>query len=248
MLPASVRVAVWASAAFAGQVPLDEVPRRALPDLDHCAGLIDTLRLWRDLGEQIVLVALPRPGDLTGMPQGPVDLVAAATGAEEMVFVPGLGGAMVPTIEPFGPSGDQGWQARWTSYDADPVPTHQVQGVSLPDVELQLRRDVGGLTSELAVAAGVPLSGDDLEAIARRRLSQTEWGVPAGLPSRAVRVIELAGSITSLAEVGLDHRLQAADSAGILQRERILQRLHERAARALAAATNVASMHLVGWR
>ncbi|WP_141785173.1 hypothetical protein [Ornithinicoccus hortensis] len=247
VLPASVRVALWASAAFAGRVPVEDVADRAMPDLDHCTGLTDRLGLWRDLGEQVLLVALPRPGDLTGMPAGPPEMVTAALDAEELVFVPGVGGALVPTIEEFGPPGDRGWQARWTGYDADPVPSHVVQAVALPDVELALRRAAADLTGRLAETSGAPLAGEGLERLARRTVAQ-DWGVPEGLPSRAVRVIELAGSLTSLAEIGLDGRLQSVDSSTTLQRERILQELHDRAAQALVAATNVAALHLAGWR
>lgn len=242
-----MRVALWTSAAYAGQVALDDVPHRALPDIDHCTGLAERIGLWRDLGEQVLLVALPRPGDLTSMPKGPVEFVAAATASEELVFVPGVGGALVPTVEEFGPEGDRGWQVRWSGYDTAPVPSHVVQGVALPDVELQLRREVGALTAELAAGSFTPMSGHDLESVARRAVDQA-WGVPAGLPPRAIRVIELAGTITSLAGLGLDRRLQSIDSSGTLQRERILQQLHDRAAHALVAATNVASMHLAGWR
>lgn len=245
-LPASVRVALWATAAYAGQLPVEDVPARALPDVDHHEGLVDRLALWRDLGEPLVLVALPRPGDVTGMPRGSEDLLAAATDAEELVFVPGLGGALVPFIEPFGPPGDQGWRARWEAFDADPVPQHVVQAVALPDVELRLRREVAGLTGELATS-GQPLSGHDLEGRTRRTLDE-DWALPEGLPPRAVRVIQLAGSITSLAGAGLHPRLQVADGHGTLQRERILQQLRDRASAALVAAANVGSMHLVGWR
>lgn len=247
VLPASVRVALWASAAFAGRVPVDDVADRAMPDLDHCTGLTDRLSLWRDLGEQVLLVALPRPGDLTGMPGGSSEMVTAAVDAEEIVFVPGVGGALVPSIEEFGPAGDRGWQAAWIAYDADPVPTHVVQAVALPDVELALRREAAELTGRLAATSTAPMAADGLERLARRAVSQ-DWGVPEGLPPRAIRVIELAGSLTSLAEIGLDGRLQSIDSSGTLQRERILQELHDRAAHALVAATNVASMHLAGWR
>lgn len=247
VLPASVRVAIWASAALSGRLPVEDVAEHAMPDLDHCTGLVETLQLWRDLGEQVVLVALPRPGDLTGMPRGPVELVAAATEAEELVFVPGLGGALVPTIERFGPAGDEGWQARWTSFDADPVPAHVVQAVALPDVELQLRRDVTSLAGELSATARLPLAGHQMERAAREQLAE-DWGLPEGLPPRAVRVIELAGRITSLADVGLDSRLQSVDSSGTLQRERILQQLHDRASAALVTATTVACLQLAGWR
>ena len=73
-------------------------------------------------------------------------------------------------------------------------------------------------------------------------------GNPRSPADEAVRVIELAGSITSLAEAGLDGRLQAVDSTTTLQRERLLHRLHGHAAAALTAATNLASLHLAGWR
>ena len=80
-LPASVRVALWSTTVLTGRLPAGELPRRALPDLDECVGLVETVRTWADLGEHAVLVALPRPGDLTGMPSGPAELPAAATRA-----------------------------------------------------------------------------------------------------------------------------------------------------------------------
>lgn len=247
VLPASVRVALWATAALAGRLRPEEVAGRALPDLDHCDGLAPRLDLWGGLGERIVLVALPRPGDLTSMPKGPAELLAAATEAEELVYVPGLGGALVPTIEQYGPEGDQGWQARWTAFDADPVPLHVVEQLALPDVELQLRRDIAALTEELVATSGRPLRSHGLDDAVRDGLD-ADWGLPEGLPPRALRVVGLAGAITTLAETGLDHRLQSADSSSTLDRERILRALHDRASHALVSATNAAAMHLAGWR
>ncbi|MCK0113752.1 hypothetical protein MWU75_16520 [Ornithinimicrobium sp. F0845] len=246
-LPASVRVALWGTAALAGRLELEAVARRAMPDLDHVDGLVAQLALWRDLGERLILVALPRAGDLTSMPRGPADLIAAATESEELVYVTGLGGALVPRIAPFGPEGDQGWEARWTAHDADPVPQHVVQQLSLPDVELQLRREVAELTAELGQAPGQPLSGHGLEAAARDSVD-AQWGLPEGLPPRAIRVIELAGAITGLAGTGLDHRLHSVSSSTTLGREQILRRLHDAGSRALVAATNVGALHLAGWR
>lgn len=246
-LPASVRVSLWGTAALAGTLALSEVAARALPDVDHVEGLEPGLRLWQDLGERLVLVALPRPGDLTSMPRGPAELSAAATEAQELVYVTGIGGALVPQIEAFGPEGDQGWAARWTAHDADPVPQHVVQQLSLPDVELELRREVAALTTALGDAAGGPLSGHGMESLARERLD-TEWGLPPGLPPRAIRVIELAGAMSSLAHTGLDHRLHSIDSSATLGREHLLRQLHDAATRALVSATNVGALHLAGWR
>lgn len=246
-LPASVRVAVWGTAALGGTVPVEEVRRRALPDLDHVTGLEETVRLWRDLGERMVLVALPRPGNLTGLPRGSAEFVAAATEAGETVFVPGLGGALVPQVQPYGPAGDRGWQVTWTAYDTDPVPPHVVQAVSLSDVELALRRDIGRLTDELAATARRPPDGSGMEDRACEDL-HPGWGLPPGVPPRALRVIELAGAVTSLATVGLDGRLQADDSTTTVRREGLLQRLQTQAGSALAAAANVAALHLAAQR
>ena len=46
-LPASVRLALWATASYAGRLPLEEVMSRALPDVDHVGGDVDRLALWR---------------------------------------------------------------------------------------------------------------------------------------------------------------------------------------------------------
>lgn len=247
VLPASVRVAVWATAAFAGRLPVQGVAARALPDLDHVEGLTDTLTAWRDLGEQVVLVGLPRSGDLSSMPRGGPDLVAAAVAAEELVYVPGIGGALVPDITPYGPEDDQGWQAVWHPHVADPVPVHRVQAVSLGDVELGLRRDLAELTQELATVGDQPWDAAGLESLVRRDLDQ-EWGMPSGLAPRAERVIRLAGSMLMLADVGRDARLQTVAASTTVQRERVLARLADRGAHALADAANAAVMDLAGWR
>lgn len=248
VLPASVRVALWATAAFAGHLPLEKVAARALPDIDHVDGLTDTLGTWRDLGEQVVLVALPRPGDISAMPRGGPDLVAAAVTAEELVYVPGIGAALVPEITAYGPEGDQGWQAVWRGHVTEPVPVHRVQAVSLPEVELGLRRDLAALTQELAAVPDQPWAGAELESLVRRDLGSSDWGLPHGVPQRAERVVRLAGSMLALADVGRDSRLQTVASSTTVHRERILARVADRGASALADAANVTAMHLAGWR
>src|ERR1035437_4055841 len=108
VLPVCVRLALWATAAYAGQLTVGQAVDRTHPDVDHVSGDLDRLSLWRDLGERAVLVALPRPGNLSGMPRGSAELIAAATDAGECVYVPGIGAALVPTIENFGLPDDQG--------------------------------------------------------------------------------------------------------------------------------------------
>ncbi len=249
-LPASVRVALWATAAFAGRADVSTVVDRALPDLDHVEGLTEPLGMWQGLGERAVLVALPRPGDLTGMPRGSADLLAAASEAAECVFIPGLGGALVPEIAPFGPAGDQGWSARWTLHDAEPFPTHRTQALDLGQVELGLRTELATHTEALLAAGGVPFGDAAQERLAGlRRTSQAQpWGLPAGLPGRAERLIALAAGVLTLTDAGLDPALDSVDLATTASRGQTLRRLQAVAATALADATNTAVLHLAGWR
>lgn len=245
-LPASVRVALWASAALNGHGDLDSVAVKALPDMDDVTGLSRCITLWRDVGERVVLVALPRPGHLAGMPSGPVEMTAAAHKVHEVVFVPGLGGALVPDISDYGPAGDRGWRADWTAYPSDPMPQHVVQAMSVADVELRLRTSLAELTSHLEMTPGSTMAGAAAEVFARRRVSAS-WGMPDGLPSRCGRVIALAGSVITLSDIGLQDAMQSVSSASTQSREVLLRRMHDEAAAALAVATNVAAMHFAGW-
>lgn len=254
VLPASVRVALWGTAALAGRVPLEEVRDRALPDLDACAGLLEQLGLWRDLGERVVLVALPRAGDVTGLPPGGPELLAAATRAQECVLVPGLGGALVPHLEQFGPPGDQGWSVRWQAFPADPLPTHRVEALDLGQVELALRSGLAEQTAALAQVGGVPFGGGAEVSSARARAAvragtlRGPWGLPDGVPPRAVRVVDLAGTVLELTDAGLDDGAQSLDVATTTARTRALRDLQGAATRALADATNAAALSLAGWR
>lgn len=246
-LPASVRVALWGTEVLAGRLPAGQLARRALPDVDECHGLGEQVGLWRDLGERTVLVALPRPGDLTGMPQGSSELAAAAARAEECVFVPGVGGALVPEIEQFGPPGDRGWLARWSAFEAAPVATHRVEALDLGAIELQLRRELAALTDALASAGGPPFGPAADRGAARARATCTgagSWGLPDGLPPRAVRVIDLAGTVLLLTDAGLDTVTSSLDVSTTVRRTDLLRRLQAHAGRALADATNAAVLHL----
>jgi len=108
-LPLSVRFALWATVSVRGEVDPDDAVVAAHPDVDDISGEpAGRLELWRDFGESAVLVALPRPGDLTGMPRTSLDGSGAAADAGECVFVPGMGGLLVPTLTTFGPEGDEG--------------------------------------------------------------------------------------------------------------------------------------------
>lgn len=246
-LPASIRVALWSTQVLAGRVAAADLPRLALPDLDECTGLRETVELWASLGERVVLAALPRPGDLTGLPAGPVDLVRAATEAEECVYVPGVGGALVPTLARFGPVGDQGWLASWTAYPAGPVPTHRIEALDLGHIERALRTELGELTEQLLRTGAPPFGRSAENGAARARAVRSgagAWALPDGLPPRALRVIDLAGTVLALAEASLDPQLESVDAASTSHRALLLRRLRDHALTALADGTNAAALHL----
>jgi hypothetical protein len=59
-----------------------------------------------------------------------------------------------------------------------------------------------------------------------------------------VRVIDLAGTVLTLTDAGLDTVTSSLDASTVSRRADLLRRLQARAAHALADATNAASMHL----
>ena len=248
ILPVSVRLALWATAAYAGRLPMKDVPGRAHPDIDHVDGDLDHLALWRDVGERVVLVALPRPGQLSGMPRGSAQLIAAATDAGECVFVPGVGGALVPTIETFGTAGDQGTQVTWTAYDAEPVQTYVLEALSLTEIELSLRQAVLEATALIDALDTKPWNAT-LRSLADD-LSGKGWGLPDGLPPRAHRIMATASQIGTATELGLSIHAESQVLTSQLteQRRLLLTSLDAIADTALAAAATVAALSLAGLR
>lgn len=249
VLPLCARLALWATAAYAGQLTLDAAVQRAHPDLDDVTGELDRLSLWRDLGERAVLVALPRPGNLSGMPRGSADLVAAATEAGECVYVPGIGGALVPTIEHFGPTDDQGTRVTWSAYDCDPVAAHTLEALSLSEIERAFRQQLMEHTRAIENLDARPWANSVFRSLADE-LTVSQWGLPAGLPARATKIITMAASVGVATEVGLSDQAQSQvlTAAVAAQRAILLTSLDASADEALAAATTVAALSLAGLR
>jgi len=248
VLPVSVRLALWATAAYAGQLPLEDAVRRAHPDLDDVGGDLGRLSVWRDLGERAVLVALPRPGHLSGMPRGSAELIAAATEAGECVYVPGVGGALVPTIETYGPDGDRGTRVTWSAYDADPVPTHLLEALSLGEIELRFRQDLMEATARIDALDTKPWTAT-LRSMAERRPGGA-WGLPPDLPPRAQSIMSTAARIGVATDLGLSSHAesQVLTSALTEQRRRLLTDLNAIADGAMEGAATAAALSLAGLR
>ena len=249
-LPASVRLALWMTASWRGDLGTTEALGRAFPDLDHVAGDLGRLDVWRDLGERALFVALPRPGDISRMPRGSAAATAHAADAGECVFVAGIGGALVPTLTEFGPEGDTGVRADWTAYEADPLPRHRMEMLDLREIERELMTRLREHTARFEEVGGHPW-GDEARAEAQADLDTALWGIPPATPGRALRLMSLAANLARVA-----HRNAASTSLGAggldagtaANRTRLLRELAADGDAALADATNVAVMTIAGWR
>lgn len=250
VLPASVRLALWTTAAWHDHLPADRVLARALPDIDHCAGDVGRLTLWHDLGERALFVALPRPGDPTSVPRSSPQGLAAAICAGECVFVAGIGGLLVPTLSAYGPKDDTGLRVDWAAYDSDPTPRHRLEMLDLGHAERTLLASVRRHADDFEAVGGVPWD-DAHRTAAEDRLTTAAWGMPDATPPRAVRVLILAARLAGIADAArvgaaLPRGPVAADPTA--RREALLRSLRDDADHALGVAANVAVMAIAGWR
>jgi hypothetical protein len=172
------------------------------------------------------------------------------------VFVPGIGGMLVPSITTFGsgrtggaPAGglDVGTRVDWTAYEADSVPRHRVEALETSQLERHLRMDLLEATEALAAAGAQPFMGSAAQELAEGTLGGG-WGLPSGLPGRAARVIALAGTVGRIVDVALDAGDGALTAAESARRRGLLLGLQRTADRALADATNAACAVIAGWR
>jgi len=246
-LPASVRLSLWITAAWSGHVDVSEALRRALPDIDHVDGAVDQLRVWQDLGERVLVCALPRPGDVRGLPRGNRELVQAATDSGECVYVPGIGGALVPTLEEFGPEGDVGTAVHLTAYDCDPTPTHRLEALRESDIERTFRQHLGEAIGALEGLDVQPWAGSTLRERADEHVALDGWGLPPGMPGRALRVLQQAATTGAAADLGLTHS-PAIDLTADRHRHLLLLDLQSASDQAMADACTVAALTIAGMR
>ena len=243
-LPASVRLALWATAVWNGLAPASTLLDRAFPDIDDVAGDLDRLELWPQIGERVLLCALPHPGHTQAMPKGGTELLADALDAGECVYVPMFGGAIVPEIEPYGPASDQGWRARLRAFDCAPTPIHRIEMLTDSAIERRLQAAIAAATSELTQIDLVPWQRSSERDRAAAELSGS-FGLPAGLPGRLARTIWSAGTASEAAEAALEHD-PIVGAAAHERRQSTLRDLMVGADQVLADATNLAAVVLAG--
>lgn len=241
----SVRLACWATSAFAGRLPLSRAVQRATPDLDDIAGVEEKLTLWRELGEQVVLVALPGPGDTASLPRNDGALTAAAADAGEALYVPGIGAALVPGLREYGPEGDRGWALELASYESEPVPRHRLEMLSVRDADRTLKAEIGDATATLT-RLGTTWGGG-MRELADAALAGGTWGLPAGLDRDTTELLTRAATVATIADLALGSPDPSLTAAASDERSATLRRLTRAADRALEQATNIACLQTAGW-
>jgi hypothetical protein len=232
VVPAAARLGCWLNAWIAGRVPADEaitgitagretVAFRGLePDLDLAPAMLLGEIRRREVTR--VTVALPVPGDLTGL-GGPSEFNMGALDAGQAVLLSGAGLGMVPDSRP--------GETTWVAGAADP-PAY------LPDLATADRALRQGLVSAADALAGLDVaawSPDAADALLNLRAPATFDAPMTFCSAVAARVVASALRCLEIVRVALRDdggALTAAESAS--RRE------------ALAPLRNVSHTALVG--
>lgn len=209
---ASATLAVWASAWLAGAAAPDDVLDSLAPwsqthdvlatDADTgewtglpCPGtpptsvtmLLAALRRITPRGQ--ARLVLPAPGDVRGLP-GPGPFSREATSAAEGILFPDAGFGVVPSDIADG-------VVRWTVYrvpDPGPVPEYVALNQAEADLREQVRISASVLT-DLGVARHRPGVREEIAARLRSRPTSL-W--PAGMPPKALRVLQQADEVDAI--------------------------------------------------
>lgn len=209
----SATLTVWASAWLAGAAAPDDVldalspwaeahdvqaadaetaARSALPapgePVSSVTFLLAALRRLGGQGSAARLV-LPAPGDVRGLP-GPGVFSREATAAGEGVLFVDAGIGVVPTTVADG-------VLRWTVYpvtDLGPPAEHVALSSAEAELREQVRRSASTLTA-LGVARHRPGVREEIAAALRAR-PHSMW--PAGMPGRALRVLQHADEVEAI--------------------------------------------------
>ena len=162
--------------------------------------------------------------------------------------MPGIGGPSSPPSTSFGPEGDEGTQVTWTAYDAEPVPVHTLEALSLNEVDLRFRQELAEQTRQIAALDAQPWAGSPARGMVDDYVNAKGWGLPDGLPQRALRVMSTASVISLGTGLGLQLPSPALTSDTDERRRVLLASLLATADRAVATAATVSALTIAGMR
>ncbi|BBY97192.1 hypothetical protein [Mycolicibacterium fallax] len=233
----SASLALWGNAWLAGRAAPDDVldalslwaPRHSVtayesaaaeatglpwPDVDDAGAmsLLQTLRIAAGprIGEPVLGLTLPVPGDARGLPAGSAFAAdAMAVGEALLITPPGrtpIG--LVPEFEYDDDADGDGPETLdpllvWTAYSLPGAPPREAPGLGAAELELRaaVRTAAQALTTLRDGGAGVDI--EDPRALVEQLLEAGgDHTAPDHAPARALRVLESAAQVDAIVTVG----------------------------------------------
>ena len=240
-LPLSGRFALWFTAWATGRTSLDDARDAVvaddtahdvlgLPGESGSQSLIVALGTIRGTGATGAGLALPVPGDLTGL-AGPAPFNADVLETGEGVVLDGADLGLVPHRTGAG--------VQWVCRPA--VSRRQVPDAA--EADRMLRRaliDTTAALVDLDVARWRPEAADELMAL-RRPDDRTTGPLPSGTPPLVVRLASLAVRCRRIVELALEDEGGSLTAAEAVRRRDALAALEQASRRALVAACSPAA-------
>jgi hypothetical protein len=246
-LPRAARLALWGSAALRGEIPpgtaaravtRDDEPHRVSGADAACRDGTALLERLAAGGSRALRVALPVPGDLTGL-AGPPAFNAEAIEAGEAVLAEDRLLGLVPEVVEFGSALEPGAMVTWHVHEA--APSRVTDLGSLADADRALREALVRATEALAALDVARWREDDTERIAAVRDGALARDVlPPGADPRVARVLATAARVRAMVELALLDDGAAVTGWEASERSRALREVDSVARRALVAAVNSA--------
>ena len=235
-VPLSGRFALWFTAWAAGRTSLDDARDAivaddaahdvlGLPGATASQSLILALGTMRGAGATGAGIALPVPGDLTGL-AGPAPFNADVLEAGEGVVLDGADLGLVPHRTGAG--------VQWV---CQPAVSHR-QAPDAAEADRMLRRallDATAALADLDVARWRPEVADELMAL-HRRDDRSTGALPSGTPPLVVRLASLAVRCARIVELALEDEGGSVTAVEAARRRDSLVPLEQASRRALVAA------------
>jgi hypothetical protein len=233
-LPAAARLVAWGNSFLTGAVSPDEAAERVtgptdathrvfgLPGETGGVSMTYALARLRALGVTSMRLALPRPGDVSGLPGPPsFNERALASGAAALAAGPTPLGLLDET------------RGAWTVHHVEPDSRTPLQ---LEDAERELNaviRTATGRLVHLDVARWHPAAAD---VLAHQASQGTRSPLPATAPPRAAHVIDTALRLLAIVEVARADDGAAVSASEMAARREALREVETAARRAVEAA------------
>ena len=203
------------------------------------SGLLELLGALLRHGVPGLVVALPAPGDVLGLPGPPAFNAAAADAREAVLVMPDHGPAigLVPQVTEFGSVCEPGAMVTW---QAQAVGRRRVTDLgSVAEADRELRVALNDATAEVARLDVARWRDDAADRVAAIRDGGLERSMlPPSVPQRCVRVLATAARVRAIIELASEDDGASVTAHEAQRRAETLRGLDRVSRRAMAAAVN----------